>query len=71
MAKATANGHYAILSTPWYLNYIGYGDVWKNYYKVEPTDFSGTDAQKKLVLGGESCMWGEFVDGTNVIARLW
>ena len=71
MAKVTAKKLNVVLSSPWYLNYISYGDDWPKYYKVEPTDFKGTDEQKELVLGGTACMWGEWVDGTNLLSRSW
>ena len=49
----TGDGYRAILSAPWYLNYIDYGSDWTQYYKVDPTDFGGKDDNFKLVVGGE------------------
>lgn len=67
----TKAGFPVILSAPWYLDLISYGQDWKNYYEVEPQDFPGSDKERKLVLGGEACLWGEYVDATNLTPRLW
>ncbi|XP_033109419.1 beta-hexosaminidase subunit beta-like [Anneissia japonica] len=71
LEKVTKLGLKTILSAPWYLNYISYGPDWKNFYQTEPEDFNGTAEQKKLLIGGEACMWAEYVDGGNVIPRIW
>uniref|UniRef100_A0A3B4VJD8 Beta-hexosaminidase subunit beta n=1 Tax=Seriola dumerili TaxID=41447 RepID=A0A3B4VJD8_SERDU len=71
MANVTSSGYQTLLSTPWYLNRISYGQDWRGHYKADPQDFKGTEAQKKLVIGGEACLWGEYVDGTNLTPRLW
>lgn len=70
LARVTALGYKALLASPWYLDYISIRD-WPNYYVADPLSFNGTQAQKDLVMGGEACIWGEFVDDTNLISRLW
>jgi hexosaminidase len=61
--EITKQGYRTILSSCWYLNYIQYGDNWQDYYACDPQNFAGTDYQKSLVIGGESAMWGEYIDG--------
>ncbi|NWT42097.1 HEXB hexosaminidase, partial [Chroicocephalus maculipennis] len=71
LSSVTGAGFTAILAAPWYLDYISYGQDWKKYYSVEPLNFPGSEKQKKLLIGGEACLWGEFVDATNLTPRLW
>ncbi|KAL6474247.1 hypothetical protein MHYP_G00178080 [Metynnis hypsauchen] len=71
LGRITLAGYRVLLSAPWYINHISYGQDWRNAYTVQPQNFSGTEQQKKLVIGGEVCMWGEYVDATNLTPRLW
>lgn len=41
MANVTASGYQALLSTPWYLNRISYGEDWRGIYRADPQDFQG------------------------------
>ncbi|KAM7147506.1 beta-hexosaminidase subunit beta [Molossus nigricans] len=71
VSRVTAAGFPVIISAPWYLDYISYGQDWMKYYEEEPLDFRGSQEQKQLVIGGEACLWGEYVDATNLTPRLW
>ncbi|XP_065887679.1 beta-hexosaminidase subunit beta-like [Dysidea avara] len=71
MERVTAAGYKVILSACWYLNHISYGKDWVKYYTCDPQNFNGTEAQKELVMGGGAALWAEFVDGTNLLSRLW
>ena len=41
------------------------------YYSCDPQNFNGTVEQKELVMGGGAALWAEYVDGTNLLSRLW
>lgn len=72
MARVVNGGFRSVLSAPFYLNYISYGEDWPTYYSVDPFAFNATLAAKEnLVLGLEACMWSEFVDTTNYLSRMW
>ncbi|KAJ3596364.1 hypothetical protein NHX12_002772 [Muraenolepis orangiensis] len=53
LSKMTKAGHRVVLGAPWYINHITYGQDWRLSYNVHPQNFSGTEEQKKLLIGGE------------------
>lgn len=68
VAKAVADGYRALNSAGWYLDHLA--DDWTAYYNNDPA--AGVPAsQQKLVLGGETCMWGETVDPSDIFNTIW
>jgi hexosaminidase len=71
LAAAANQGYHGILSSGYYLD-LGWSAA--RHYAVEP--FSGDAAslpadQQKLILGGESCVWTEYMDPENIDSRIW
>jgi hypothetical protein len=65
-AQATLQNHRVILSGCWYLDYLH--ETWQTFYQCNPRDFNGT---VDLMIGGHASMWGEHVDASNFISRVW
>jgi hexosaminidase len=71
LAAAAQQGYHGILSNGYYLD-LGWSAA--RHYAVDPMSGPAaglTDDQKKLILGGESCMWSEYVDPENIDSRIW
>src|SRR5260221_5020285 len=71
LAAAAQQGYHGILSNGYYLD-LGWSAA--RHYAVDPMSGSAADLtadQKKLILGGESCMWSEYVNPENVDSRIW
>jgi hexosaminidase len=71
LAAAAQQGYRGILSNGYYLD-LGWSAA--RHYAVDPMSgpaASLTDDQKKLILGGESCMWSEYVNPENIDSRIW
>ncbi|XP_071555936.1 beta-hexosaminidase subunit beta [Temnothorax nylanderi] len=71
LERATMAGHPVLLSSCWYLDHIASGGDWEKYYNCDPFDFVNAGNATNLMLGGETCMWAEFVDKNNVHPRIW
>src|SRR5436305_11283885 len=71
LADAAQQGYRGILSSGYYLDLIYPTSA---HYAVDP--FTGptanlSDADKEKILGGEACMWSEYVSAENVDSRIW
>jgi len=71
LAMAAKQGYRGILSNGYYLD-LGWSAA--RHYSNDP--LSGPAAnlssdEKQLILGGESCIWSEYVNSENVDSRIW
>ena len=71
LADAARLGYSGILSSGYYLDHM---EPASTLYMVDPLgneSASLSEQEKRLVLGGEVCMWAEYVDPENVDSRIW
>src|SRR6266478_3127655 len=71
LAQAAKQGYRGILSNGYYLDLGGSA---ARHYAVDPVsgDAANLSAEEKQrILGGESCMWAEYVSPENVDSRIW
>ena len=71
LAKAAKQGFRGILSNGYYLD-LGWSAA--RHYAVDPMsgDAANLSAEERQrILGGESCMWAEYVSPENVDSRIW
>jgi len=71
LADAAAQGHRAILSWGYYLDHL---QPARYHYGIDPLAGAAaklTPEQAARVLGGEACMWAEYVNGETIDSRIW
>jgi len=71
LAEAAKQGYRGLLSSGYYLDLNQSAAA---HYTVDPfTDATAglSDAEKEKILGGEACMWGEYVAAENIDSRIW
>lgn len=70
LATVAKQGYQGILAAPYYLNVM---ESAEQHYLADPLpatlDLSAREQQ--LVLGGEACMWGEYVYADSIDSRVW
>lgn len=71
LAAAVKQGYRGLLSYGYYLDLM-----WpaSRHYAIDPMTGDAanlTPEQAKMILGGEACMWAEFVTQENIDSRIW
>jgi len=71
LAQSAQQGYTGILSWGYYIDHLRSAAF---HYQVDPMGPQATpltSAQQELVLGGEACMWGEYITHENIDSRIW
>jgi hexosaminidase len=71
LAQAAKQGFRGILSNGYYLD-LGWPAA--RHYAIDPMSGDAANLapeEKQRILGGESCMWAEYVNPENVDSRIW
>jgi len=71
LAAAAKDGYRGLLSNGYYLD-LGWSAA--RHYAMDPLGGLAaalTPEQKQLILGGESCIWSEYVNAENIDSRIW
>ena len=71
LAEAAKQGYHGLLSFGYYLDLYQSAEF---HYLTEPLSGKAAelnDAEKKMILGGEACMWSELVTPQSVDSRIW
>lgn len=71
LATAAQQGYSGLLSFGYYLDLM-----WpaSRHYAVDPMSGAASNLapeQKNRILGGEACMWGEWISHENIDSRIW
>jgi hexosaminidase len=70
LSAGAKQGYSGILSAGYYLDHI---DPASTHYAVDPIPVHSdlTPEQAARILGGEACMWNEYVDPRTIDSRIW
>jgi hexosaminidase len=71
LATAAKRGHRALLSFGYYLDHLKHAGA---YYAVDPLGGPAAGmsaAEEARILGGEACMWTEFISPDTIDSRVW
>ncbi len=70
LLRGATQGYQGVLSAPYYLDAMKTAG---QHYLADPLPSTAdlTPEQRKLILGGEVCMWGEHVNQSTIDSRIW
>jgi hexosaminidase len=71
LAEAAAKGYRGILSWGYYLDHMRPASY---HYGIDPMDGDAqkiTPEEQARILGGEACMWSEYVTAETIDSRIW